>query len=353
MLVTTSLASNSSVNRLVRLWTARYVPDLSTLSSKGDDLIASQLLEASSPIGRKKTVVRLRRLLQINCEYAAIMTNTLFSYIPNIVNLTEAKQIAQLALQVYEKAVDIYEQQSPPTVSQTGDVDFSRDVFTDWVTSDVEQLAIEIEPILLKFQEQHQLTDDQRAIGFLSTQFHFTSKSLFNRLNLPEQMWLSPYFQFLEEQVCIPWQRVCGAAAKYELDSPTFALVQRMLPSSQAIAQSVYRRGSKLYPSHHSRRGRLSHPGVAASTLRDLEMFQAYLWLCVLEESMAVVEQELVPLCVMVFPSLDVTWELVQQMLELLVDELMAHVQPNQMPLLQPYTQAMQQLFSNLETKAA
>lgn len=62
----------------------------------------SQLLQAASPVGRKTTVVRLRRLLKINGEYASIMTNTLFSDI--FVNLTEAKQIAKLALQAYPQA---------------------------------------------------------------------------------------------------------------------------------------------------------------------------------------------------------------------------------------------------------
>ncbi|MEW6494203.1 MAG: hypothetical protein AB1589_17065 [Cyanobacteriota bacterium] len=365
MLVNTSLVSNTSVDCLVQFWAERYVPDLSILSSTEDDLIVSELVDAASGAGRKKTAIKLRRLLQINCEYAAIMTNMLFSYIPNIVNLTEAKQISQMTLQVYEKAIEIYEQQSIPKVlleetlqtaaskSLTGGKDFSKDDFTECITSAIKQLARSLEPLLLQLQEQHQLAHDQSLIGFLSTQFHFTAQSLLNRLNLSEQVLLSPYFKFLEEQICIPWQRVCSAAAKYEMDSPVLALVQQMLPVSHKIAQSVYRQAAQLYPTHRSRRGKLAHPGVAASTIRDLEMFQSYLWLCVLEKNIAVVEQELMPLCVMVFPNVDVTWELVRQMLQLLVNEVKAHLQPNQLPLLQPYTRAMQQLFFNLETKVA
>lgn len=364
MLVTTSLVSNTSVDCLVQLWAERYVPDLSILSSKEDDLIVSELVDAASGAGRKKTAIKLRRLLQINCEYAAIMTNMLFSYIPNIVNLTEAKQISQMTLQVYEKAIEIYEQQSLPKVSLeatlqtaskplTGGMGFSNDDFTECLTSAIKQLARSLEPLLLQLQKQHQLAHDQSLIGFLSTQFHFTAQSLLKRLNRSEQVLLSPYFKFLEEQVCIPWQRVCSAAAKYEIDSPVLALVQQMLPVSHKIAQSVYRQAAQLYPTHRSSRGKLAHPGVAASTIRDLEMFQSYLWLCVLEKNITVVEQELMPLCVMVFPNIDVTWELVRKMLQLLVNELISHLQPNQLPLLQPYTQAMQQLFFNVETKVA
>ena len=68
---------------------------------------------------------------------------------------------------------------------------------------------------------------------------------------------------------------------------------------------------------------------------------------------MLAVEEELLPLCMMVFPSIDVTWKLVEQLLPLLVAEIQAKVSADQMRLLQPYTQAMQQLFSNLEKKAA
>ena len=81
-----------------------------------------------------------------------------------------------------------------------------------------------------------------------------------------------------------------------------------MLPACHDIAKTVYRRAVKLYASHQSRRGKLSHPGVMASAIRDLEMMQGYLWLCVLENNFIAVEQELIPLCVLVFPSVQVTW---------------------------------------------
>jgi hypothetical protein len=174
-----------------------------------------------------------------------------------------------------------------------------------------------------------------------------------NRLTLAEQVLLSPYFKFVEEQVCIPWQRVCAAATKHEPDSPLLATVLQMLPASQEIAKQVYHRAAQLYPNHRSRRGGLMEPGVRASSIRDIEMFQGYLWLCTLEGNMTAVEQELLPLCIMVFPSIDVAWELVEHILPLLVNEIQTRLLPAQMRLLLPYTQAMQQLFSNLETKAS
>jgi hypothetical protein len=46
-----------------------------------------------------------------------------------------------------------------------------------------------------------------------------------------------------------------------------------------------------------------------------------------------------------------VAWELVEQLLPLLVSELQTGLLPEQMQVLLPYTRAMQQLFSDLEAK--
>lgn len=361
MLVTTRFVNNSSVERLIQLWAQRYIPDLSTLSSKPDRLVLSELIEAASPEGRTKTVVKLQQIVEINCKCAGIQTSVLFSYIPNIVNLTEGQGIARTAAQVYQKVLEVYQQQSlPPALlaswSQVEAVKFSTDSFRSSAQpklelSEVKQLATEIEPLLLQLQEQHLSAPDRRTIGFMSTQFHLCSKLVLNRLTTPEQLLLSPYFKFVEEQVCIPWQRVCAAAANHELNSPVLALVEQMLPASMEIALNVYRQAAQLYPNHRSRRGKLSEPGVKASSIRDIEMFQGYLWLCALEGNMKAVEEELLPLCIMVFPSIDVSWELVEKLLPLLVAEIQARVSPEQVQLLLPYTEAIQQLFSNVGTK--
>ncbi len=52
-------------------------------------------------------------------------------------------------------------------------------------------------------------------------------------------------------------------------------------------------------------------------------------------------------LCVMVFPRVEVRWQLVRHMVQLLVEELLTRVEPaDPMHLVIPYTQAMLQLFS-------
>lgn len=406
MLITTKHSNQDSVEHLVQLWAARYIPDLLTLSSEGQGLTFSDLIDATSPEGRAKTVAKVQRLLQINCECAGIKTNILFSYIPNVVNLTDAGRIALFAAQVYEKTLSLYKEQlpslssvvesqratslnpfvevvasqnnviteaeeqtireetereneaflSPFSSSLAKVVDSNNDVQLQWVMPEedlptIEHLTTELEPVLRQLREQHLAAQDPRAIGFITTQFHFSTQLILSKLTPTEQVLLSPYFKFIEEQVCIPWQRVCHTAAMHALDSDTIKVVQQLLPATHEIACTVYRRAAKLYPNHRSRRGRLSNPGVAASTIRDLEMFQGYLWLCVLEGNMKAIEEELLPLCIMVFPSVDVRWDLVRKMLSMLIDELMERLSHEHQLLLLPYTQAMQQIFLNIEAK--
>lgn len=352
MLQTIRLINKASVSRLVELWTQRYVPNLATFS-QSDGLTAAQLVAAGTPEAKSKTVAKLKRLLQINCECAAIKTDVLFSYIPNVVNLSESHKLAKFVSQVYEAALIMY-QQSYLSTFKTQPSWLLQDVFEDLKIPllgmpEVERLVRELEPILGEFQTQHLSVKNPRTIGFMTTQFHFSTQLVLNKLTVPEQVLISPYFKFIEEQVCMPWQRVCNAAASHELNSPKLMVVEQLLPQSYAIAADVYGRAMRLYPNSSSLRGNLSHPGIRASTIRDLQMFQSYLWLSILEGNLDSVEQALLPLCVMVFPSVGVTWRLVGQMLKLLSEEVISRVEPQSKGLVLPYTQAMQQLFANLE----
>jgi hypothetical protein len=327
-------------------------------------LNVSDLSEAASSAGRAKTVAKLERLLYNNCELAGIRTNALFTYIPKIVNLEDARRLSPCITQIYQKACSVYEKQSPSLCSllarpvattsdaATGAVHFSRTVHQEWTEPMLEQLITAIEPLLGNLQEQLMLAPDRRTLGFMTTQFHFSSKFLLEKLTLAEQVLLVPYFKFVEEQVSIPWQRVCTAAAKYSPDTPPIKMVERCLPVTQEIASIVYRRTAQVYCDHRSRRGDLREAGVMNSTIRDLEMFQVYLWLCFLEKDIATLEQTLIPLCVLVFPSVGVKWELARQTIRFLVNEVMDRLEPAQRTLMLPYTQALQDMFADLERKA-
>jgi hypothetical protein len=336
----TPYRDSASVKILTNLWASRYTTDLSMFASETGQEAVAYLVKTSSPAGRNQTVEQLKRVLQINCERAGIQTNTLFSYIPNVVNLSDAQRIATAATRLYRQVLEFYEQQSPSPASFV--------LMPSLGIQAIAQLLEELEPSLQELRLQHFAAKDPRAIGFLSTQFHFTTQFLLSRLTPTEQLLLSPYFRFVEEQVCIPWKRVCQAATGYTLQSPSLSLVRQLLPQSRDIAVAVFQRADRLNPGYQSRRGALSDLGIMASSIRDMQMFQSYLWLSILEGSTASIEEELVPLCVMVYPTVGVTWELAQQGVQLLLEEIQARIQPEHVEILLPYVQAMQFSFAEL-----
>jgi hypothetical protein len=75
-------------------------------------------------------------------------------------------------------------------------------------------------------------------------------------------------------------------------------------------------------------------------------MFQTYLWVSLLEGNVSAVQQELFPLCIMLYPVLNVRWELVRYMLMLLDHELGRHLSPQEWKQVRAYLSSMQVMFS-------
>jgi len=347
MLKTTNIVNTPSVERLIKLWQKRYTPKLPSVYMWQNQSLHQQLLTTASPAGRALTVTKLhKQIVKIRCELAGIQTNALYSYIPNIVNLWEARRLTQFSYQIYLKILDIYQKPSSTIFSKTDHLSSASVSVVSLGAPAIEELATALEPLLLEFQERHKTSQDWRTKGFLTTQLNFSNQLLLQKLTPSEQVLLKPYLQFVEEQVALPWQRVCAAAAKYSLDSPTLTLVEKMLPLSEEIAQKVYCKLTQMFPDHCSRRGGLKEPDVAHSCLRDLNMWQAYLWLSVLEGNTTAVEEELLTLCIMVMTGVEVKWELIEQWIKLLRDEILAQVAPSQISLVFPYLIKIQEIFS-------
>lgn len=350
MLKLTKVSDTLTANRLIKLWAARYVPMLSTLRERSETFRPEQVVDQASPEGRLETAAKVRRLLKINCEMAGLETSSLFSYIPNIVNLAETRELSNFTRKVYEQTLNTYEIQQPPSRFLKF-IDVSFDVFTKLTLPSlmlplITQLADQLADVLLQLQHQYHTATDRRTIGFLTTQFHFTTRELSKNLTVLEQVLLLPYFKFVEEQVCIPWQRICAATAGYLPYSSTFQTVERLVELANPISIAVYQKGLEQCSHFRSRRGTLANRGVAISTMRDLTMVQAYLTLSMLEGNMRSIEDELLPLCVMVFPSVNVQWEMVQHMLKLLVDEMNQRLTVEQQAIFQPYGEAIQHIFA-------
>ena len=350
MLQTAPLSASPAARSFLEIWVNRYRLDALPIltACTGDDLKAAITRE-----GRQRTATHARRRLRASSEFAALKTNGLFSYVPNLVNLEEVGKIAALIEQIYAKLIDIYQQQqiSPAWLALIKSLNDSNSAIEIWEQAStiqlfsVEQIAKEIEPLILSLQEQHLACQDRRTIGFMSTQFHFSTEVLLSRLAPVEQVLLKPYFRFVEEQVCIPWQRICTAATHYPMDSPTVATVQKFLSHSQSIEDFTSKQITAQFPEHRSRRGFLNQPQVAASSARDINMFQAYLALCVLENSLSSIDHELLPLCIMVFPSISVDWEVVEAGIQAISQGVTQHLSAEEAEVIAPYAQAMTERF--------
>jgi hypothetical protein len=236
--------------------------------------------------------------------------------------LIDPWQISEDVFSVHEKSLEVYAQMQSP-----------------------QQFSRIISPYLGAIRKKY-TANDPRVIGFVSMQFHYTGLMLIADLSVRQKVELLDYFKVIDDHLYMPLQRAYDAAANQDYDSETLTVVQKLLPVSTEIARNICERVIELYPNYSTYTGNLSNPVVKTASIRDVEMFQVYLWVCVLENSIAAIQQELFPLCVMVYPTLKVRWELVRQMINLLGKEIDNRLGREQQQLFTPYFQALREMFS-------
>ncbi len=162
---------------------------------------------------------------------------------------------------------------------------------------------------------------DPKVIGFVSIS-DFTSKILLQLLSHTEQKSLSNYFKIIDDHLYIPLQRAYTAAAKLDYNSLALSAVQHLLTHSTDIAKSITKKVIKLYSAYPSYSVNLNHQKVITSSILDVEMFQVYLRVCADKGNISSIQQELFPLCVMLYSTLKVSWEKISQMLHVLGQEI-------------------------------
>jgi hypothetical protein len=187
---------------------------------------------------------------------------------------------------------------------------------------------------------------DPRVIGFVSMQFHYTGELLLESVQPSQRGILRSYFKAIDDHLYMPLQRAYDAASYYSYSSPELKVVRTLLPESSAIAQRVVEQVLAVFPDHKCYSGALKSATVRASSLRDTEMFQTYLWVCLLERNTSVVQQELFPLCVMLYPTFNVKWQLVRYMLQLLQRECGQLLTSSEFALCLPHFDLLQTIFS-------
>ena len=317
---------NSAATSLAKQWAKKYLQKL----IDPDDIWDSRSQEMRSPSApddsRSLTAQRLLQSIRSTNLQAWTKTETLLSIEVRRhgidYKLIDPYAIAQDVYHIYEKALSTYaEQQTAQRLC----------VF----------IAADVGSIRQKYT-----AIDPRVIGFVSMQFHYCGQLLLASVSPPERAILASYFKVIDDHLYIPLHRFYDKAAQYDYHSPILESIRLLLPPSSEIAKKTAMRMLELYPNYRCYSGSLSEPTVMMSSIRDVEMFQVYLWICVLERSVAAIQQELFPLCVMLYPPLKVQWELVRQMLHLIGVELHTRLKPEQRALFMPYFQSLWDLFS-------
>ncbi|MEM7065968.1 MAG: hypothetical protein AAF572_22745 [Cyanobacteria bacterium P01_B01_bin.77] len=309
----------TSPAQLAQLWAKRYVTSVETY----DEAPSDSRLETES---RAAIVEHLTSELRSASAGAWNLTEALLAQEVKRhrinASLIDPWSIAGDVHRVYAKALAAYARHIPP-----------------------QQLSVKIAAGLGIIRKRY-TSSDPRLIGFVSMQFHHCGQLLIESAPEDESDTLASYFKVIDDHLYMPLQRAYNAAAKYAYGDERLKVVQTLLPHSTEIATNVVDRVNQLYPNYQCYTERLDSSVVRVSSVRDTEMFQIYLWTCVLEQSLDSIQQELFPLCVMLYPTLKVNWELVRQMLNLLGQEFKWHVTQGQEQYYAPYHEALWEMFS-------
>ena len=313
-----ALPGSSSPAQMAELWAKKY---LSKLAKTDNSAQAS-----SRSVNRELLLDQLMSDLRSVSVKAWNLTESLLAHevkrhcIQS--NLIDPWQVSQDAHAIYGKALQAYVQKMPPP-----------------------KLSVQIAADLGKIRRQYTLVDP-RLIGFVSMQFHYSGQMLLKSVPASEKSVLSDYFKVVDDHLYMPLQRAYDAATQYSYGDERLTVIHALLPYITIIANNVVNRVHQLYPKYRCYTDRLGSQAVRISSVRDVEMFQVYLWTCVLEQRFDAIQSELFPLCVMLYPTLKVHWELVRQMLHLLAREFGKYVTPEQRRHYLPYQDALWAMFS-------
>jgi hypothetical protein len=317
--------NSSSTRSLSQQWAKKYVSALLSEQDSSVENLTSKI-DTRKHL-RARVAEKLLQSLRSSSLDAWAKTEALLSVElkrhqlnPRLIN---PWQITQDVYQIYEKALELYTDQG----------NFKR-------------LSTVIAPDVGRVRQKY-TAQDPRVIGFVSMQFHYTGVQLQAQLSPIEKSLISNCFKVVDDHLYMPLHRAYAAAGQHPYDSPALDCVRNLIPHSSAISERIVQRVIALYPHYSTHTGPLINPTVQTSSVRDVEMFQVYLWVCILEQNLSILQEELFPLCVMLYPPLKVNWELVRQMLHLLGQEIQnSNLGNGGKQVYKPYFQALWDMFS-------
>jgi hypothetical protein len=310
--------TDAEISSLSEIWARRYIKGLQQQDQRLTSLDTSQ--------ARLDVAQKLVDMLRSVSARAWHKTETLLTHEIRrhqiATHLIDPWAISKDVHQVYEEALAAYANQITP-----------------------QRFSVQASKKLGEIRAAH-TTVDPRLIGFVSMQFHYCGQMLCQEAPDGERSMLQQYFKVVDDLLYMPLHRAYQAAADYEYHHPRLEAVRLGLPVTTNIAHSIVDKVASYCPDYVTYTGPLASPIVRVSSVRDVEMFQIYLWTCVLEQNISAITQELFPLCVMLYPTLNVSWGLVRLMINLLDQELSHYVGSLHIKYYEPHYKALLKMFS-------
>ncbi len=310
---------------LAKLWGKQYIKNLVSYAQESGESDDATLPILGSPEQRAHTANKLLKALNFASAQAWSKTESLLSVEVQRHGINpqhiDPWGIARDSYHLFEKVLSCYQAGKPPrTLATVLGPECGR----------VRQAATNIDP---------------RLLGFVSMQIHYTGEILLDSLPLTDRTMLGDYFKVLDDHLYMPLHRAYASAAKHADNSPALMAVQALLPQTSQIARQITQSVGSSYASHTVYTGSLQDSRVRTSSTRDVSMFQIYLCVCVLEGSIAAFQEELFPLCVMLYPPLKVDWWLVRLLVDCLDEAINSCLSPEHTQVFQPYIHIMHELF--------
>ncbi len=344
-------STSSSIPTLANIWAKKYIQNLQPESPK-QDIKSDNLEEILSSERRAATAANLLQSLRFSSAQAWAKTESLLMGQLQShgisADLIDPWQIATDSRFLLEQALQVYTENAETRLVELDWHSNGQDVRLTSHTQlpTIGHLSVAIAQSVGKIRKKY-TSVDPRAIGFVSMQFHYSAQLLLDSLPPLEKMMVNSYFKVIDDHLYMPLQRCYEAAGDLEYDDIALESVRHLLTLTSEIARQVSQKTLIMYSDYQCHSGVLSSPQIRISSLRDIEMFQVYLCLCALEKNIFSIQQELFPLCIMLYPPLKVSWELVRTLLRLLSQEMHSYLDEQHVQEFSPYLTALDEMFSD------
>jgi len=335
-----SSAQIPSVSLLLDAWSDCYTVNLSSLSNR--DVTADLLDELATLAAwdrRWETSTKLsRQAISAKCQLASSQVQAMQTAMPAVSNFQDVQQLSEIAIQIYLEVADVYQQPADlagvrPASRRSAST--SNDKIVGRVP--VEPLAARLEPLFLSVQRSYSSGQDWRSLCDLTLLLTICNRLILKNLSKAEQILLSPYLQFAQEQAVLPWRRLCHSVDRYDRGHLRVTAAKYGISKSQAIAHHVQTKVSHQLRKNDGGYGLFDNPDSPYPPTQNIEMVQAYFWLSVMQNSMTPVEQELVPLCTNMCLITGGSYETVIAESRILVNEILSSLNYAQLDLVEPY----------------